>query len=62
MLAGSAGPVLAVRSQPISGNGGHDNYGKGEKVSDPKMNEIGFCALRAVAEGWGAAHKEALCR
>ena len=41
---------------------GHDNYGRGEKVSDPKVNEIGICALRAVAEGWGPAHKEALCR
>lgn len=30
-----------VRSQPISGNGGHDNYGRGEKVSDPKVKEIG---------------------
>jgi hypothetical protein len=52
-----------VRSQPISGNGGHDNYGRGEKVSDPKVREIGGVrALRAVAEGWDAAHKEALCR
>jgi hypothetical protein len=32
---------LAVRSQPISGNGGHDNYGRGEKVSGPKVKEIG---------------------
>jgi hypothetical protein len=23
--------------------------------------ETGVCALRAVAEGWGPAHKEALC-
>jgi hypothetical protein len=30
-----------VRSQSISGNGGRDNYGRGEKVSDPKMREIG---------------------
>jgi hypothetical protein len=33
--------VLVVRSQTISGNGGHDNHGRGEKVSDPKMKEIG---------------------
>jgi hypothetical protein len=33
--------VKVVRSQPISGNGGHDNYGRGEKVSDPKVKEIG---------------------
>src|SRR5271166_4883922 len=31
-----------VRSQPISGNGGHDNCGRGEKVSGRKVNEIGF--------------------
>jgi hypothetical protein len=30
-----------VRSQTISGNGGHDNHGRSEKVSDPKMKEIG---------------------
>jgi hypothetical protein len=38
---------LGVRSQPIYGNGGHDNYGIGEKVSDRKVNEIGACTLRA---------------
>jgi hypothetical protein len=32
---------LVVRSQPISGNGGHDNYGRGEKVPVPKVKEIG---------------------
>jgi hypothetical protein len=30
-----------VRSQTISGNGGQDNHGRGEKVSDLKMKEIG---------------------
>ena len=30
-----------VRSQPISGNGVHDNNGRGEKVSAPKVEEIG---------------------
>jgi len=30
---------MAVRSQPISGNGGHDNYGRGEKVPVPKVKE-----------------------
>jgi hypothetical protein len=53
---------LTVRSQPICGNGGHDNYGRGEKVSEWKVKEIGVCAFRAVARGRGAAHKEALCR
>ena len=33
---------MSVRSQPISGNGGHDNHGRGEKVSDPKVKEIGI--------------------
>jgi hypothetical protein len=32
---------MFVRSQTISGNGGHDNHGRGKKVSDPKMKEIG---------------------
>jgi hypothetical protein len=31
----------SVGSQPISGNGGHDNYGRGEKVSERKVNKIG---------------------
>jgi hypothetical protein len=31
---------------------GHDNYGRGEKVSDPKVNEIGV--LR-VASGCGGS-------
>jgi hypothetical protein len=33
-----------VRLQPISGTGGRDDYGRGEKVSDPKipkMKDIG---------------------
>jgi hypothetical protein len=30
-----------VRSQAICGNGGHDNYGRGEKVPVPKVKEIG---------------------
>jgi len=38
-----------VRSQAICGNGRHDNYGRGEKVSDQKVREIGVCDLRAVA-------------
>lgn len=39
----------SVRSQAISGNGRHDNRGRGEKVSDRKVNEIGVRGLRAVA-------------
>jgi hypothetical protein len=38
-----------VRSQAIYGNGRHDNYGRGEKVSGRKVREIGICGLRAVA-------------
>src|SRR6202035_3437971 len=30
-----------VRSQAISGNGGHDHYGRCEKVPVPKVKEIG---------------------
>jgi hypothetical protein len=30
-----------VRSQAICGNGGRDNYGRGEKVPVPKVKEIG---------------------
>jgi hypothetical protein len=41
--------AMAVRSQAISGNGRHDNRGRGEKVSDRKVNEIGVRGLRAVA-------------
>ena len=33
--------TMLVRSQPISGNGGHDNYGRCEKVPVPKVKEIG---------------------
>jgi hypothetical protein len=40
---------ITVRSQPIFGNGGHDNCGRGEKVSDRKVKEIGVCAFRAFA-------------
>ena len=35
------GGSLHVRSQPISGNGIHDNHGRGEKVPVPKLKEIG---------------------
>src|SRR5271165_7626854 len=41
-LVGSWQERPRVRSQPISGNGGHDNCGRGEKVSGRKVNEIGF--------------------
>jgi len=44
---------LAVRSQPISGNGGHDNYGRGEKASDPKVNEIGVLRVASSCGGSG---------
>jgi hypothetical protein len=47
--AGPLGYTLYVRSQAISGNGGHDNYGRGEKVSERKVKVIGICAFRAVA-------------
>src|SRR5208283_2038332 len=43
----------SVRSQPISGNGGHDNYGRGEKVSDPKVNEIGVLRVASSCGGLG---------
>ena len=40
-----------------------DNYGRGEEeVSERKVKEIGFCGFRGVAQGRGAAHKEAGCR
>jgi hypothetical protein len=42
-----------VRSQPICGNGGHDNYGRGEKVSDPKVNEIGVLRVASSCGGSG---------
>src|SRR5271165_5699759 len=45
--------VPTVRSQPISGNGGHDNYGRGEKVSDPKVNEIGVLRVASSCGGLG---------
>jgi len=34
-------------SQAIYGNGRHDNYGGGEKVSGRKVRKIGICGLRA---------------
>jgi hypothetical protein len=39
--AGNNTEALAVRSQAICGNGGHDNYGRGEEVSASKVKEIG---------------------
>jgi hypothetical protein len=33
---------LFVGSQPISGNGGHDNYGRGEKSSHQNVRKIGL--------------------
>jgi hypothetical protein len=39
----------AVRSQPNSGNGGHDNCGRGEKASDQKVKEIGIWRVQGVA-------------
>ena len=41
--------AIVLRSQPISGNGEHDNSGTNEKISDRKVEEIGICGLRAVA-------------
>ena len=45
--------ILAVRSQPIYGNGGHDNYGRGEKVSERKVNEIGVLYVASSCAGLG---------
>ena len=42
-----------VRSQPIYGNGGHDNYGRGEKVSERKVNEIGVLCVASSCAGLG---------
>ena len=44
---------LSVRSQPIYGNGGHDNYGRGEKVSERKVNEIGVLCVASSCAGLG---------
>jgi hypothetical protein len=33
---------LTVRSQAIPGNGGHNNYGRGEKSSDQSVRKIGL--------------------
>ena len=52
----------SVRSQLISGNGGHDNHGRGEKVSDPKVKEIGIERCERLRRDEVPAHKEALCR
>jgi hypothetical protein len=38
---GKASQRKDVRSQPISGNGGHNNYGRCEKVPVPNVEEIG---------------------
>jgi hypothetical protein len=38
-----------VRAQAICGNGGHDNYGRGEKVPVPKVKEIGIERSERVA-------------
>lgn len=46
---GQARIAIPVRSQPISGNGRHDNCRTGEKVSGWKVKGIGVCGLRAVA-------------
>src|SRR5260370_32038008 len=42
-----------VRWQPISGNGGHDNYGRGEKVSERKVKEIGVLCVASSCGGLG---------
>src|SRR5271166_721155 len=44
---------MLVRSQPIYGNGGHDNYGRGEKVSERKVNEIGVLYVASSCAGLG---------
>jgi hypothetical protein len=44
---------FTVRSQPIYGNGGHDNYGRGEKVSERKVNEIGVLYVGSSCAGLG---------
>ena len=47
-----------VRSQAIPGNGGHNNYGRGEKSSDQSVRKIGLFfvlepTLRALkAQTW----------
>ena len=46
-------PGNNVRSQPIYGNGGHDNYGRGEKVSERKVNEIGVLYVASSCAGLG---------
>ena len=51
-----------VRSQPIYGNGGPDNYGRGEKVSERKVNEIGVLYVASSCAGLGYCAKEAMCR
>jgi hypothetical protein len=48
------GKKAEVRSQNVAahaiyGNGIHDKYGRGEKVSGRKVKEIGVCGLQAVA-------------
>jgi hypothetical protein len=48
-----------VRSQLISGNEGHDNHGRGEKVSDPKVKEIGIERCERLRRDEVPAHKEA---
>ena len=37
----TAAQVNGVRFQAITGNGIHDNYGRGEKVPGQKVKEIG---------------------
>ena len=50
--------VNIVRSQAIPGNGGHNNYGRGEKSSDQSVRKIGLFfvlepTLRALkAQTW----------
>ena len=34
--------LITVRLQPIYGNGGHDNYGRGEKRSEQNVRKIGL--------------------
>jgi hypothetical protein len=47
------GTAMGVRSQPISGNGGHNNYGRGEKVSERKVKEIGVLCVASSCGGLG---------